>query len=155
MRRFHPVAALALLTAALTTSACGADKRAAMKQNTEFVALTEAASAYWDALRWNNIGEAGRFIADAEERLEFLKSHGDGAGVRISEKSLLEVDVSDLLDAPDEDGATRYGRVVIQVKGYTAVESKLESHVIAQRWHRLEKGWFLDAGQSESLSKDD
>ena len=78
-RRFHWVL-LPILMSAGVLPACSPDKKAALVQSVELAALNEAASAYWDALRWGNVGDAGRYIADADQRLGFLKTHAEGLG---------------------------------------------------------------------------
>ena len=145
---------LALTTALLLSSSmlgCSPDKKAALSQSVELMSLNDSASAYWDALRWGNIGDAGRYISDADERLQFLKTYSEGMGFRITDKTVLEVDVSDAFPEPREDGALRQGRVVIRIEGYTIPDSKLESKVLSQKWDRLDTGWFLDLKNSEPL----
>ena len=153
-RRFHWVL-LPILMSAGVLPACSPDKKAALVQSVELAALNEAASAYWDALRWGNVGDAGRYIADADQRLGFLKTHAEGLGFRITEKTVLEVDVSPALPEPLENGILRQGRVIVRIEGYTVPDSRLESKVLAQKWDRLATGWYLDVERSEPLWIDD
>jgi hypothetical protein len=151
MMRQSRWALLSILLSFGALSGCSPDKKAALMQSVELAALNEAASAYWDALRWGNAGDAGRYIADANQRLSFLKAHVSGLGFRITDKTVLEVNVSPALPEPLENGALRQGRVVVRIEGYTVPDSRLESKVLAQKWDRLANGWYLDVEQSEPL----
>src|SRR3954469_8865037 len=67
-----------------------------MHEKRDVANLGLAASAYWDALRWNNIGGATAFIQTPEERLK-LGSQLSEPKVRITDADVLQVEVGEEL----------------------------------------------------------
>lgn len=132
---------------ALALLSCTAEKRSQFKEKQDQMGLGTAATAYWDAVRWNNISGATGYIETPEQRLALGKQLSEPL-VRITETTVLQVEVGDELDAarlPER----REGIARIRVEAFDVRSRKVEVVTVEQHWVKKKpNSWFVDGEQS-------
>ncbi len=135
--------AIALVSVLALSAGCAGDRKQLRQTDRAERVLGESASAYWDAVRWNDFGTAAAFIEDQQERLVWMTTQGSGADYRYQSATVLRVEVGSRHD-PDGDGVVREGTAAIQITGYRLPKQLLEQRVDLQRWYEVDSGaWFL------------
>ncbi len=125
------------------TSACLPSATAPYQEHREVAWLTESAEAYWSAMRWSQFTEAAIVIEDMDKRVEFLEHTQSQSTFKVSDSSILDVEVTDTLP-PEDLPRLREGKVLVQVNGYQIPDMVLKTDITVQQWYRTQKGWFLD-----------
>ncbi|MCK6525058.1 hypothetical protein L6R49_26945 [Myxococcota bacterium] len=133
--------------AAAPTAVAGKEERA-VKQETrqlrrETARLGELAEAYWRAARWGDRALMGLSIQDAARRAVFLTGTS-ATSFRAAE--VVQVVVSGPVHGGDGAGPTRVAEVIIRVEAWGADQLVVEQQVLAQRWYRDARGWWVEPG---------
>lgn len=121
--------------------ACTGDTNALRQETKAITQLAETASAYWDAVRWGDLGAAAGFYESQETRLEWMSGSG-AQDYRYRSAKVIRAEVSELR-APDDAGRIRDGWVYVQIQGYAMPEQILEQRLDTQTWYQTEAGWFV------------
>lgn len=138
---------MARLVALLLLAGCSATHRAQVQDNRARAGLAEAASAYWEAVRWNNPQAASTFLDTPEARLGLLKLV-DAHTVRLSDAEVRQVDVGPEITDP-ASLRRREGVALVRVEAYAAAGTRLVQDTIEQHWAQSAAGaWFVDTAKS-------
>ena len=137
--------AIALVSLVSLAAGCSAEKKLVRETQKAEATLMEAATTYWEAVRWNDFGTAAVFYEDQQKRLEWMTEVGLGGGdFRYQSAVVLRVEIGTASETPDERGAVRDGTAAVQIVGYKLPKQLLEQRVELQRWYETESGaWFL------------
>jgi hypothetical protein len=141
----------AALLCVLSLVACSGERKMARQLNREIDNLGEDANTYWYAIRWADYGTAAGYYADQDYRVDWMNRMVTSPDYRYSSASVMRVEVS-LEHDPDDLGATREGKVYVQVQGYRMPEQIMEQKMITQQWKLYDAGWFVDIEAEEAAS---
>jgi hypothetical protein len=123
--------------------ACGPEKRAMFKEKRDRAALGEAVTAYWDAVRWNDVGRAAPFLETPDQRLA-LGRIVSAPKSRVSDVQVIQVEVG--AELPEERlPERREGVALVRVELYDIAGTRVQVETVEQKWVKRGAMWFVDA----------
>ncbi|NOY24540.1 MAG: hypothetical protein GXP62_01570 [Oligoflexia bacterium] len=136
----------------LSLLGCAHDKLAERGDNRELADLSTRAEDFWRAVQWQDAAGASSYIEDPTVRRKWsIEAERMVAETRVTEASLADVELGDLLDPP-VDGRVRLGTVTMRTQGYTLPAQILTTSTVVQTWYRSTGGWFLDWDHGNPLT---
>lgn len=136
---------LALLACAPHHGSPREARQEARELRRESLRLSESASLYWDAMRWEDEGRLVAFIEDPAARTAWIS---DAPTIRTQTRfRSAEVIAVDVGPAPSDPTKPRVGLVTVQAQIYSDEDPVLRSSTRVQSWYRGPNGWFVEPGE--------
>ncbi|MFN7147616.1 MAG: hypothetical protein ACK4YP_27860 [Myxococcota bacterium] len=128
------------------TVGCSPAARLKIRSQRDTRTLATAASDYWLAVRWGDVGTAAAFLESPEERLRLGRLASEPK-VRVTDAQVVQVVIGDELPEAREP-ETREGVAVVRVEGYDVVSGRVDIVTLEQHWVLVGHDWRVDAERS-------
>ncbi|MBN1334936.1 MAG: hypothetical protein JXB39_03145 [Deltaproteobacteria bacterium] len=115
------------------------------EQAAEVRHLSEAADAYWQAIRWRSFPDAARYVEDGEPRIEFLRRWSVDPPRQVVDAVVVHVSLGDPLP-PDRAPVLREGTVLVRVEGHGPQSPVMGVELVEQAWQLGPEGWRVAPG---------
>lgn len=102
-------------------------------------ALGEAASTYWEGVRWGDAGKASPFLTDLEARVLLTEMLDDGKA-KLTGVTVIQVE----LGAQPKDATPRPAVVLVRLEVIDVTRNRYETVDYIQHWHSAGYSWVID-----------
>ena len=105
--------------------------------------LSEAATEYWEGVRWNSPGKCTKYISDLEVRVTLTQLLSDPT-VRLTAATVLQAQLGD--EPRGESG--RPAIVLVRLEVIDLEKNRYETVNYMQHWHGTGQAWRVDTDLS-------
>ncbi|MSP57014.1 MAG: hypothetical protein EXR69_15640 [Myxococcales bacterium] len=105
--------------------------------------LSEAATEYWEGVRWNAPSKCAKYISDLEVRVALTQLLSDPT-VRLTAATVLQALLGD--EVKGDDG--RNAVVLVRLEVIDLAKNRYETMNHSQHWHDVGQGWRVDTDRS-------
>lgn len=105
--------------------------------------LGDAASTYWEGVRWGDANKAGAYLPGLDTRVALTTMLAD-PHVRLTDATVLQVE----LGADPGKDAARTAAVVVRLETIDVQKNRYETLTYVQHWEGHGAVWQVDAAQS-------
>ena len=102
--------------------------------------LSDAATLYWEGVRWNDAGKASPFLIDLEARVR-LTQILDDAKARLTGATVIQV----ALGVEPKGDAPRPALVLVRLELIDVARNRYETLDYAQHWEEVGYSWLIDS----------
>ena len=105
--------------------------------------LGDAATEYWEGIRWNDSGKAGKYLPGMTTRLALTEMLAE-PGVHLTDASVIQVE----LGTAPADKSPRPAVAMIRLEIIDVSKNRSDTLTYVQHWQASGSGWLIDEAQS-------
>ena len=134
----------------LSLAGCSPATRAKLRETQDEASLSEAVTAYWQGVRWNDTAKMSAYLVAADDRLAVARIAATPS-IRVTNTEILQAVVDQELvdpkDHPDIQDIRREGAILVQVEWF-GQDNRVKTEPVEQRWFLDGRGWHVDVLRS-------
>lgn len=105
--------------------------------------LGDAASDYWEGVRWNDSNKAGKYLPEITTRLSLTQMLAE-PGVHLTDATVIQVE----LGTTPKDKGPRPAVAMIRLEIIDVAKNRYDTLTYVQHWQAAGSGWQVDEAQS-------
>ena len=105
--------------------------------------LGDAASDYWEGVRWNDSNKAGKYLPEMTTRLSLTQMLAE-PGVHLTDATVIQVE----LGTTPKDKGPRPAVAMIRLEIIDVAKNRYDTLTYVQHWKAAGSGWQVDEAQS-------
>ena len=105
--------------------------------------LGDAASDYWEGVRWNDSNKAGKYLPEMTTRLSLTQMLAE-PGVHLTDATVIQVE----LGTTPKDKGPRPAVAMIRLEIVDVAKNRYDTLTYVQHWQAAGSGWQVDEAQS-------
>ena len=105
--------------------------------------LGDAASDYWEGVRWNDSNKAGKYLPEMTTRLSLTQMLAE-PGVHLTDATVIQVE----LGTTPKDKGPRPAVAMIRLEIIDVAKNRYDTLTYVQHWRAAGSGWQVDEAQS-------